>query len=131
MEMREYDSCGVGFVCNIRGEKSEQIVRWGIEAVKNLTHRGAIGGDGKTGDGAGILVEIPKTFFSYYIQKEGLDLSHIDNLCVGVLFLYEDVRGPVEELINNSPFRLVGWREVPIDRSAVGEMALKTMPKIF
>lgn len=131
MEMREYDSCGVGFVCNIRGEKSEQIVRWGIEAVKNLTHRGAIGGDGKTGDGAGILIEIPRTFLSHYIQKEGLDLSHIDNLCVGVLFLYEDVRGPVEELINNSPFRLVGWREVPIDRSAVGEMALKTMPKIF
>jgi len=63
MELLEYDSCGVGFVCNIRGEKSHQIVQWGIEAVKNLTHRGAVGGDGKTGDGAGIMIEIPKKFF--------------------------------------------------------------------
>lgn len=131
MEIREYDSCGVGFICNIRGEKSNQIVKWGIEAVKNLTHRGAIGGDGKTGDGAGILIQIPKTFFSDYIHEEGLEVSHIDNLCVGVLFLYEDVRNRIEEHIKKSPFGLVGWREVPVNKSAVGETALKVMPKIF
>ncbi len=58
-------SCGVGFVCNITGEKSYQIVRWGIEAVKNLTHRGAVGADGKTGDGAGVLFQLPKKFFKF------------------------------------------------------------------
>ena len=131
MEMREYDSCGVGFVCNIRGERSPQIVKWGIDAVKNLTHRGAIGGDGKTGDGAGILIEIPRSFFSDYITKENLEISNIENLCVGVLFLYEDVRARIEEHIKNSPFKLVGWRKVPVDKSALGDKALEVMPQIF
>ena len=92
MKLLEYDSCGVGFVCNIRGEKSHQIVQWGIEAVKNLTHRGAVGGDGKTGDGAGIMIEIPKKFFEDWLSEEGYEVSHIDNLAVGVAFLYEDER---------------------------------------
>ncbi|RMH01234.1 MAG: glutamate synthase large subunit, partial [Aquificota bacterium] len=131
MEWFEYDSCGVGFVCNIKGEKSHQIVRWGIEAVKNLTHRGAIGGDGKTGDGAGIMIEIPKRFFMDYVEEEGLELSSVDNLAVGSVFLYEDVRPQIEEYIRKSPFKLVGWREVPIVKSAVGESALRVMPKIF
>ncbi|WPM32889.1 glutamate synthase large subunit [Hydrogenobacter sp. T-2] len=131
MELLEYDSCGVGFVCNIRGEKSHQIVQWGIEAVKNLTHRGAVGGDGKTGDGAGVMIEIPKKFFEDWLSEEGYELSHIDNLAVGVAFLYEDVRPQIEEHIRRSPFSLVAWREVPIDKSAVGESALKVMPKIF
>ncbi len=131
MELLEYDSCGVGFVCNIRGEKSHQIVQWGIEAVKNLTHRGAIGGDGKTGDGAGVMIEIPKKFFADWLSEEGYEFSHIDNLAVGVAFLYEDVRPQIEEHIRRSPFSLVAWREVPIDKSAVGESALRVMPKIF
>ncbi len=131
MELLEYDSCGVGFVCNIRGEKSHQIVQWGIEAVKNLTHRGAVGGDGKTGDGAGIMIEIPKKFFADWLSEEGYEVSHIDNLAVGVAFLYEDVRPQIEEHIRRSPFSLVAWREVPIDKSAVGESALRVMPKIF
>ena len=65
MEIRHHglSSCGVGFVCNVHGERSRKIVAWGIEAVKNLTHRGAVGSDGKTGDGAGILIEIPRRFF--------------------------------------------------------------------
>ncbi|MFN7064721.1 MAG: glutamate synthase large subunit [Aquificaceae bacterium] len=131
MELLEYDSCGVGFVCNIRGEKSHQVVSWGIEAVKNLTHRGAVGGDGKTGDGAGILIEVPKRFFMEYIERGGLKISSLENLAVGVVFLYEDLRPQVEEYIRKSSFSLVGWREVPVDRSAVGESALRVMPKIF
>ena len=131
MELLEYDSCGVGFVCHIKGEKSHQIVRWGIEAVKNLTHRGAVGGDGKTGDGAGVLIEIPRKFFAEYIQEAMLDISDISNLAVGAVFLYEEVRPQIEEHIRRSPFSLVGWREVPVDKSAVGESALRVMPKIF
>ncbi|MCS6997846.1 MAG: glutamate synthase large subunit [Aquificaceae bacterium] len=131
MELFEHDSCGVGFLCNIRGERSHQIVRWGIQAVKNLTHRGAVGGDGKTGDGAGVLIEIPRRFFGDYIQEKGLEVSSLQNLAVGCVFLYEEVRSAVEEHIRKSPFKLVGWREVPLDTSAVGESALKVMPKIF
>ncbi|MEN3028400.1 MAG: glutamate synthase central domain-containing protein [Aquificaceae bacterium] len=131
MELFERDSCGVGFVCNIRGERSHQIVRWGIQAVKNLTHRGAVGGDGKTGDGAGILIEIPRKFFGDYIKEEGLEVSSLENLAVGCVFLYEEVRSAIEEQIRKTSFKLVGWREVPVNPSAVGESALKVMPKIF
>ncbi|MDW8066659.1 MAG: glutamate synthase large subunit [Aquificaceae bacterium] len=131
MAILEYDSCGVGFVCHIGGKKSHQIVQWGIEAVKNLTHRGAVGGDGKTGDGAGVLIETPKRFFIDYIQEKGLNLSSPENLVVGALFLYEDVRPHLEEHIRKSSFSLIGWREVPVNKDAVGESALKVMPKIF
>jgi len=127
----EFDGCGVGFICNINNQPSHQIVKWGIEAVKNLTHRGAIGGDGKTGDGAGILINIPYKFFAKYLEKNKLDISEINNLVVGVFFLYKDVRKKIEEYIKTSPFRFISWREVPIDTSAVGEAAYKVMPKIF
>ena len=70
-------SCGVGFLCNLNGEKSHEIIAQGIEAVKNLTHRGAVGADGKTGDGAGVLFQIPKAFFSDEIHRLGFtDISH-------------------------------------------------------
>ncbi len=131
MELLEYDACGVGFVCNIRGEKSHQIVLWGIQAVKNLTHRGAIGGDGKTGDGAGVLIEIPRKFFADWLSEEGYEVSDINNLAVGSLFLYEDVRPQIEDYIRRSSISFVAWREVPVDKSAVGESALKVMPKIY
>lgn len=65
-------SCGVGFVCNAGGEKTHTIVQWGVDAVRNLTHRGAVGADGKTGDGAGVLFQIPKKFFSQEIETQDL-----------------------------------------------------------
>ena len=131
MAWREFDSCGVGFVCNVNAEPSHQIVEWGIEAVKNLTHRGAIGGDGKTGDGAGILIDIPKEFFKAYLEENDLEVSSIENLAVGSFFFYKDVKKKIEELINQSPFKFVAWREVPINEEAVGDAALKVMPKIY
>ena len=69
---RNSGSCGVGFVCNINGKQSRRIVQWGIEAVKNLTHRGAVGSDGKTGDGAGVLLQLPKKFFLKEIAEVGI-----------------------------------------------------------
>jgi len=131
MNWREFDSCGVGFVCNIKGEASHQIVKWGIEAVKNLTHRGAIGGDGKTGDGAGILINIPRRFFADYLKENNLDISDIKNLAVGVVFLYKDVRDTLVEWIKETPFKFVCWREVPVNLDAVGKAALDVMPRIF
>ncbi|MGC8753645.1 MAG: glutamate synthase large subunit [Thermosulfidibacteraceae bacterium] len=131
MERLEHSSCGVGFVCNVKNERSYRIVKWGIEAVKNLTHRGAVGGDGKTGDGAGILIHIPRKFFADFLSEKSLEISDINNLAVGVFFFYRDLRSSVEEYIKGFPFKFIGWREVPVDPSAVGESALKVMPKIF
>lgn len=126
----EKGSCGVGFVCDVKGDASHQIVRWGIEAVKNLTHRGAIGGDGKTGDGAGVLTQIPKRFFRKVLKELGYEISNIDNLAVGVFFFYENLEGKVVEEFVKEGVKVLGWREVPTDTDAVGESALKVMPKI-
>jgi glutamate synthase (NADPH/NADH) large chain len=123
-------SCGVGFVCNIHGTKSHDVVKWGIEAVKNLTHRGAVGGDGKTGDGAGVLFQIPKKFFLREIEKSGYTLSHEDNLAIGFFFLSEDIRPGIETTIKNYGIEIIGWRDVPVNVDALGESALSTKPTI-
>ena len=130
MTLQEYDSCGVGFVCNIKGEPSHQIVRWGVTAVKNLTHRGAIGGDGKTGDGAGILTHIPVKFFQKIIEEKGFKISDITNLAVGVFFLYESLEDKVIAEFAKSGVKVLGWRDVPVNTDAVGESALRVMPTI-
>jgi len=128
--VREFDSCGVGFVCHIKGDVSNQIVRWGVEAVKNLTHRGAIGGDGKTGDGAGVLTQIPRKFFKKVIDELGYEIADINNLAVGVFFLYDEVEDKVVAEFVKEGIKVLGWREVPTDQDAVGESALKVMPRI-
>ncbi|NPA42212.1 MAG: glutamate synthase large subunit [Aquificae bacterium] len=130
MQLNEYDSCGVGFVCNIDGRAENQIVRWGVEAVKNLTHRGAIGGDGKTGDGAGVLTQIPKKFFKKVIDELGYQISDIDNLAVGVFFLYQPLEDKIVAEFVKEGIKVLGWRDVPTDTDAVGESALKVMPTI-
>lgn len=123
-------SCGVGFVCNLRGVKSHEIVSWGIEAVKNLTHRGAVGADGKTGDGAGVLIQLPKTFFQSEMQRKGFPLSHIDNLAVGVFFLYRNIEQDIEKIFEGYGFKIAGWRDVPVNDDALGESALRAKPVI-
>lgn len=123
-------SCGVGFVCNIRGVKSHEIVSWGVEAVKNLTHRGAVGADGKTGDGAGVLIQLPKTFFSREMKRKGFTLSHIDNLAVGVFFLYKNHEQGIEAIFEGYGFKIAGWRDVPVNDEALGESALRAKPAI-
>src|SRR5512147_3266056 len=105
MRDRYSSSCGVGFVCNVHGKRSRQIVAWGIEAVKNLTHRGAVGSDGKTGDGAGILIEIPRRYFLRKVNELGLSLSSIDNLAVGSFFLYGNVEDHIDETLKKYDFR--------------------------
>ena len=128
--MQEKDSCGVGFICDVNGKKSNKIVKYGIEAVKNLTHRGAVGADGKTGDGAGILIQIPHKFFKKEIDRLGFEISSIENLGVGVLFLKNNDTSKVEDIAKKMGFKLIGFRDVPIDKSALGKSALETMPVI-
>ena len=130
MENNPYSSCGVGFVCNVSGQSNRQIVAWGIEAVKNLTHRGAVGADGKTGDGAGIVTEIPRKFFDSIIRELGLSVSDINNLAVGTFFLYGAREHEIDEVLTGYGFRTIGWRDVPTNDDALGKAALGTKPRI-
>jgi glutamate synthase (NADPH) large chain len=123
-------SCGVGFVCNINGEQSHEIIQTGIEAVRNLTHRGAVGADGKTGDGAGILMQIPRKFFLKEIERSGFEISDISNLAVGSFFLYDQIQEQIEEILRGHGLKPVGWRVVPTSDDALGESALRTKPQI-
>ena len=91
----EHDSCGVGFVANINGDVSHQIVDDGMTMLRNLEHRGAIGGDLKTGDGAGMLTQIPHTFFSKECKKLGFDLPAQGSYGIGMLFM------PLEDAARN------------------------------
>ena len=130
MRYNQSSSCGVGFICNISGQRSRQIVAWGIEAVKNLTHRGAIGADNKTGDGAGVLTEIPLKFFSKEIRRLGFSIPDLENLAVGTFFLHSPVEQKIENELKQFGFRPMGWRDVPTNDDALGTTALKAKPRI-
>ena len=83
----EHDACGVGFVANIDGVRSNKVLKKGLEAVINLTHRGAVGGDKKTGDGAGVLTQLPFELFDEFLSKEDIGQITIGNFAVGMYFL--------------------------------------------
>ena len=83
----EHDACGVGFVANIKGKKSHEIVEQGLTILKNLTHRGAVGADPKASDGAGILIQIPDQFFREEMAKQGVKLPKVGQYGVGMVFL--------------------------------------------
>lgn len=130
----EHDSCGVGFVCNIKGEKSNAIVRQGIEVLHRLSHRGAVGSDPKTGDGAGILMQIPHEFFVKVCAKQNLTLPAPGKYGTGLVFLPQDAaerefcKEAFEKIIKEEGQILLGWRNVPIDDSNIGVSAKNTEP---
>ncbi|MCK9572561.1 MAG: glutamate synthase large subunit, partial [Candidatus Omnitrophica bacterium] len=130
----EHDACGVGFVCNIKGQKSNAIVKQGIEVLHRLSHRGAVGADPKTGDGAGILIQIPHDFFKKISKDIKINLPDPGAYGVGLVFLPEDqderifCKEVFEKMICQEGQILLGWRTVPIDNSDIGEGAKKTQP---
>ncbi len=132
----EHDACGVGFVANISGERSHAILEMGIQAAVNLTHRGAVDADAKTGDGAGILTQIPARLFERELAKLKQRVQSPDDLGVGMLFLPQEAsaaercRRLIDEVIQRSGVRLLGWRRVPLDASVLGDKAAATMPTI-
>jgi glutamate synthase (NADPH/NADH) large chain len=123
-------SCGVGFVCNANGEKSHKIVSMGIEAVKNLTHRGAVGADGKTGDGAGVLTQLPLKFLQMEMTKLGFSIPGPDDLAAGFFFHFGDVESGIENILRRFNLKLIGWRNVPTKPDALGKSALLSKPRI-
>lgn len=133
----EHDACGVGFVASSKGGPDHLVLVKGLEAIANLTHRGAVGTDGKSGDGAGIITQIPAKLFSRDLSLNSQHLPSHKDLGVGVLFMPQNdilaqtnVRDTVETVLKGQGLQVLGWRNVPINPSALGEIALSTRPAI-
>lgn len=134
---QEHDACGVGLIANIRGIKSHEILCGAIEGLKNLAHRGAIDADAVTGDGAGVLTQIPHKLFRDYLESRGKSLFKDEDLGVGMIFLplnddYAQSHGKhiVEEAVRAEGLKFIDWREVPIDNSCLGKKAELSRPMI-
>ncbi len=132
----EHDACGIGFVASISGKKSHDIIRKGIQVLLNLTHRGACGCDPETGDGAGVLIQIPDKFFARECQKLGFALPDTGKYAVGMTFLPVEkyprlqCEGILERIIREEGLNLLGWRDTPVYASAIGRVARASQPYI-
>jgi glutamate synthase (NADPH/NADH) large chain len=133
---QEHDACGVGLVAALDGKPRRAVVLGAIEALKSVWHRGAVDADGKTGDGAGIHLQVPQDFFRAQVQQTGHKLRS-GRIAVGQIFLprtdyaaQETCRTIVESEILRIGFYLYGWRQVPVDISIIGEKANATRPEI-
>ncbi|MEW7991750.1 MAG: glutamate synthase large subunit [Candidatus Thiodiazotropha sp.] len=129
----EHDACGVGFVANIKGVKSHETIRQGLEILDRLTHRGAVGADPKAGDGAGILLQIPDAFFRGVADFE---LPPQGDYAIGMVFLPQneasraECEETIEALIAGEGQQLIGWRDVPVNNSGLGESVVPTEPVV-
>ncbi|MCA9666925.1 MAG: glutamate synthase large subunit [Myxococcales bacterium] len=130
----EHDSCGVGFVAQIKGVASHEIVSQGLGVLRRLSHRGAAGADRETGDGAGILVQLPHALHAVEAERCGFELPRRGRYAVGQLFLPDDGTAReaceriVESVIAAEGQRVLGWRDVPVDRDACGQGARAVVP---
>ncbi|MDD1622990.1 MAG: glutamate synthase large subunit [Methylococcaceae bacterium] len=132
----EHDACGVGFIAHIKGRKSHDIVRQGLEILENLTHRGAVGADPLAGDGAGLLLQLPDTFFSAQAAKLNIVLPAAGHYAVGMVFLPRNANSRAEcekilgDFIVAEGQTVLGWRDVPVDNSGLGESVKAVEPFI-
>ena len=128
----EKDNCGIGLVADIKGKKSHQIIKKGIQVLERIEHRGAVGADPTTGDGAGMLMQMPHKFFKDVVDS----LPNFGEYGVGQIFLpqnqndIEKAMKIVEEVIKEEGLSLLTWRDVPVDTNNVGVSAKVTMPTI-
>jgi len=133
----EHDACGVGFVVDIKGRKSHGIVRQALQVLINLLHRGACGSEPNTGDGAGILLQIPDKFFRKECAPLGIALPAPSEYGAGLVFLPPDplradkVRQMIQATILDEGQRCLGWREVPTDDRLLGATARSVEPRIM
>ena len=130
----ERDACGVGFIANLKGEKSHRVISDALKMLCNLEHRGAVGADPHAGDGAGILIQIPHDFFKEDCAKLGFKLPDPRFYAVGQLFLPQDERLAAhcervwERILREEKLDLIGWRSVPVDSSCLSELVRATEP---
>lgn len=129
----EHDNCGAGFICSLKGIKSNDIIHKALEILEKLEHRGAVSADGRTGDGAGILIDIPHDFF---VANCKFQLPEAGNYAVSNVFLPKKSNqqtysiGILEKHIKEQGLKVIGWRNVPLDESVLGEIAAKTQPAV-
>ena len=133
----EHDACGVGLIASTNGKKSRKVVEYGIEALKAIWHRGAVDADGKSGDGAGIQIEIAPDFFKEKIINTGHTLDEEKRICVGMVFLprtdyseQEKCREIIEAALLENNYYIYGWRQVPINPAVLGKTADLSRPEI-
>jgi glutamate synthase (ferredoxin) len=130
----EHDACGLGFVVNMKGKKSHQLVSDALQILVNLDHRGACGCEANTGDGAGILIQVPHDFFVTEAEKLGFKLPAAGQYGVGQLFLpknpaeREGVKAALAKIIATEGQTVLGWRDVPVDNSSLGKTAVAAEP---
>jgi glutamate synthase (NADPH) large chain len=133
---QEHDSCGLGFVVNVRGAKSHDIVQQSLQVLVNLAHRGACGCDPETGDGAGILLQIPHEYFLRECDPLGFSLPDPGRYGVGMVFLPVSKQarlqseGLLETIVNEEGLKVLGWRDTPVEQSAIGRIARGSQPYI-
>ncbi|MDB6088566.1 MAG: gltB, partial [Gammaproteobacteria bacterium] len=133
-EAYERDSCGFGLIANLDDQPSHWLVRTAITSLNRLTHRGAIAGDGKTGDGCGLLLKRPEGFLRAVAAEAGIGLA--EKFASGIIFLNRDptlaqaARAAVEEQLKRQGLEVAGWRAMPVNPDACGTQALKTLPHI-
>jgi glutamate synthase domain-containing protein 2/glutamate synthase domain-containing protein 1/glutamate synthase domain-containing protein 3 len=132
----EHDACGVGFVANITGEASHAIIQQGLTVLQNLTHRGACGCDPLTGDGAGLIIQVPDAFLRKVARANEIELPAAGAYGVGMVFLPPDVQErnycerELEKIVREEGQRFLGWRTVPIDDTKCGPLAHSNLPHI-
>ncbi len=132
----ERDSCGIGFVVDVKGRPSHRIIEQGIQILINLTHRGAAGCDPETGDGAGLLIQIPHAFFARECDRLGFALPPAGQYGVGMVFLPVErherllAEGILERIAREEGLQVLGWRDTPVDDTAIGRIARASRPYI-
>ena len=133
----EHEACGVGLVATTNGKKSRQVVEYGIEALKAVWHRGAVDADGKSGDGAGIKLEISPEFFNNKILETGHKHDEDKRICVGMVFMprndytdQEKCRSIIETVLLDKNYYIYGWRQVPVNPKVLGPTADSNRPEI-
>ncbi len=132
----ERDACGIGFVAHLKGRKSHEIIEQGIRILVNLTHRGAAGCDPETGDGAGLLIQIPHEFFAAECDRLGFSLPPPGRYGVGMVFLPVErherllAEGVLERIAREEGLEVLGWRDTPVDDTAIGRLARASRPYI-
>ena len=133
----EHDNCGIGAVVNIHGEKSHQIVADALKIVENLEHRAGKDAEGKTGDGVGILLQISHKFFTKAVKPLGIELGGERDYGIGMFFFPQDelkrnqAKKMFEVIVQKEGMEFLGWREVPIDPTKLGQKAIDCMPCIM
>src|SRR3954447_8569965 len=132
----EHDSCGTGFVAHLKGVKSHDIIRDAITMLENMEHRGACGCDPETGDGAGVLIQIPHKFFARECSSLGIELPAPGEYAVGMTFLPVEkhprlnCEGVLERIIREEGLSVLGWRDTPVNGDAIGRVARASQPYI-